>query len=71
MVTDGGGYVPVAEMRRRVAPQVLCTRCLSRSEADRLVCRDCVRDLDVLRFKRLRSGEGPASGRSSIEGVVG
>ena len=68
---DDEGYIPVAEMRRRVAPQILCVRCLVRSEVDRLVCGHCVAELDAMRFKRMRSGEGPATGRSSIEPVVG
>ena len=65
---DGGGYVPIAELRRQVAPLILCLRCLSRAEADRMVCRECVKDLDALRFKRLRAGTEPAHGRASIEG---
>ena len=65
------GYVTVAEMRQRVAPEVLCVRCLSASEPDRMVCRACVQELDALRWKKLRSGMGPTGGRAAIEDVVG
>lgn len=61
-------YVPVGETRRRVEPRILCVRCLVRSEKDRLVCRDCVAELDALRVKRMVGGEGPRGG-SSLAGV--
>ena len=53
-MTDGGGYVPIAELRRQVAPLTLCLRCLSRAEMGRMVCRDCVRELDAIRWKQTK-----------------
>ena len=49
-------YETITETRRRVAPDILCIRCLVGHEKDRLVCRQCVDDLRIIRMKA-RSSE--------------
>lgn len=59
-------YVTVEEARRIARPRILCHRCLVASEKDRVVCRECVKDLDALAVKRLRKDMGGGGGRSSL-----
>ena len=76
-------YVPIEEMRRRVAPYPLCGRCHSQSVGQRgtgwmYVCWDCIHDMDRKAKERLHKEVVTTSGKSSlpeggydISGLVG